>query len=329
MALLYGCGPKADSRIDTPPRDVTVTSRPVKQGKPLILESPTTGGQPVMGIIDARPAALINGKALDWAVLRPILNDAAGAQALQEAILDRQIDEALASRGIVITPDDVAAERKALLESLSADANVSIRLLDELRERQNLGTLRFDDLMRRNAGLRALVRDQVKVNDAAVEAMYDVVHGPKRQARLMTLADLSSAQGAINLVNSGVSFSDVAVEMSTDISAARGGLLEPIARSDPSYPEAIRAALWSLNVGEMSSPILLEKGYAVVLLVKRLAPGTVSQSDARPTMERLVRTSQERLLMDQLARRMLAESSITIFDEQLNEAWSRARKSGK
>jgi len=46
-------------------------------------------------------------------------------------------------------------------------------------------------------------------------------------------------------------------------------------------------------------------------------------------MERLVRTSLERLLMDQQARNMLADTSVTIFDEQLNEAWSRARKSGK
>jgi parvulin-like peptidyl-prolyl isomerase len=330
--LLYGCAPKADSRPDrgpdTPPRDVTVTRQPWKPGKPVVIQS-RPEDQQAMGIIDARPAALINGRALDWSELRSILNEAAGAQALQEAILDRKIDEALASRGILVTDDDIAAERKALLESLNADANVAMRLLDELRDRQNLGKVRFDDLMRRNAGLRALVRHQVKVTPAAVEAMYDIVHGPKRQARLLTTQDLATAQGAINLVNSGVSFADVAVEMSTDYSAARGGLLEPIARSDPSYPEAIRAALWSLNIGEMSSPILLDKGYAVVLLVKRLAPGSVTLEEARPAMERLVRTSQERLLMDQQARNMLADTSVTIFDEQLNEAWSRARKSGK
>jgi len=36
-------------------------------------------------------------------------------------------------------------------------------------------------------------------------------------------ANAEMAQAAINLVTSGVSFSDVAVEMSADSSAARGG----------------------------------------------------------------------------------------------------------
>ena len=121
----------------------------------------------------------------------------------------------------------------------------------------------------------------------------------------------------------GVSFADVAVEMSTDSSAPRGGLLEPISAVDPAYPEALRQVLFNLNIGEMSDPILLDNKYAVIMLVKRIAPDEIKLEDVRPALTRQVRINQERILMDQLARTMMADVSVTIFDDALNEAWSR------
>ena len=74
------------------------------------------------------------------------------------------------------------------------------------------------------------MRDRVQVTDEAVGRLYEIIHGPKRQARLMVLATLRAADAAIQRVRSGEFFGDVAVEISTDSSASRGGLLEPISR---------------------------------------------------------------------------------------------------
>lgn len=286
------------------------------------------GGEPVATFVDARPAAMIDGKSVTWGDLRPILGDLAGAEALREYILDRKLARALDEAKITISDDDVAAERKTLLESLNDDPNTAIRLLDELRSKQNLGKKRFDGLLRRNAGLRALVRKDgaVNITDDALRSMHDMLHGPKRQARIMLLSDLSRAQAAINLVNTGVSFADAAVEMSTDSSAARGGLLEPISQSDPNYPEALRQTLFTLNTGEMSGPVLLGDKYAVVFMVKRTAADGVTLQDARPALERIVRINQERVLMDQLARRLTLDTAVTVFDEELNDSWQRAKR---
>ncbi|MCZ6542944.1 MAG: hypothetical protein O6768_04705, partial [Planctomycetota bacterium] len=38
-------------------------------------------------VIDARPAAMVNGMVVEWGELRPLLNEAAGAEVLQEIIL--------------------------------------------------------------------------------------------------------------------------------------------------------------------------------------------------------------------------------------------------
>ncbi|MCH6551869.1 MAG: hypothetical protein IH804_07640, partial [Planctomycetes bacterium] len=129
----------------------------------------------VATVIDARPAALVDSKAVGWGELRPLLNEAAGAECLQEVILDRVLDTALADAGLMVGPDEVAAEQRQLLETLDRDPDVALRLLDELRARQGLGRTRFAGLLRRNAALRALVRDQVQVTDPAVTLNLDDV----------------------------------------------------------------------------------------------------------------------------------------------------------
>ncbi|MHC4447387.1 MAG: hypothetical protein ACYSXF_06360, partial [Planctomycetota bacterium] len=125
---MYGCTPASDS-VDS-----------------LILGG-ESGPPPVSTVIDARPAALFNGRPISWGELRPILNEAAGAVALEEVILDHLLEDAMTRAGLSIEPDDIAAERRRLLETLHPDPDISIRLLDELRRRQGLGTTRFDAMM--------------------------------------------------------------------------------------------------------------------------------------------------------------------------------------
>ncbi len=272
--------------------------------------------------IDARPAALLNGRVVEWGELRPLLNEAAGGRVLREVVLDRLVARAVADAGIAITARDVAAERALFNTTLSPDPDTAVRLARELRRRQGLGRQRFARLMKRNASLRALVRDQVQVTDETISRMYEIVHGPKRQARLMVLPTLAWAQRAIDRVRSaGESFGDVAVEVSTDSSAPRGGLLEPISRADASYPRAVRDALWSLKSGEISPPILIGDQYAVLALVRHIEGDGTDPAAVRGELARQARLHQERLLMDRLARRLLGGAAVTILDEAIKESW--------
>jgi parvulin-like peptidyl-prolyl isomerase len=318
LMVLYGCASRPDSNLQRANKGRTTNY--VVQA-PLAHKPPE--GEPISTIIDARPAALVNGVAVTWGELRPSLTELAGAEALQELVLDRKIQEALVASRITLESDAPVAERKLLLQSLNEDPNVAIRLAEELRDRQKLGSHRFEALLRRNAGLRALVRHRVSINEDAIQTMHEVVHGPKRQARLIVVPDLKSAEAAENLLKTGVTFADVAVEMSIDSSAPRGGLLEPISRADPAYPESLRQTLFTLNPGELSGPVLVDDRYAIIMLVKRVAGDGVKVDDARPALERLVRINQERILMDQLARRMLSETTVSVFDDALNESWKR------
>lgn len=280
----------------------------------------------VATVIDARPVAIINGRRVDWGEIKHALTEAAGGTVLREYALDKQLDQAIRDEGITIDADTIARERRLMLEMMSDDPNQAIRLLSELRSRQGLGSKRFAALLRRNAALRALVQDRVTITESQIAQMHDVMYGTRRQARLMTLPSLREAREAINRVEDGEFFGDVAVDVSTDASAARGGLLEPITLFDPSYPESLRRALWGLKPGEVSSPIMLEDQYAVIQFLAEFAGEDVAMEDVRDDLVRRVRLNHERALMDQLARHLLVNSSFNILDEALKESWDMRRR---
>jgi hypothetical protein len=272
-------------------------------------------------LIDARPAALVEGSIVNWAEMRPLLNEAAGAAILQEVILDRMLIIELARTGRSVTDRDQQRERDLLYETLSPDPDVAARLAKALQVRQGLGKRRFRRLLHRNASLRALIADDVILSEEAIIQTHMILHGPTRRARLMVLPSLSEAQTAVNRVRDGEFFGDVAVEISTDASASRGGLLAPISRADPTYPEVMRDALWTLVPGETSTPILLSQQYAVLMLVEEIDGDGVTLEDSRVQMQRQVRLMQQRLLMDQKARQLLNEASVTVIDAALKDSW--------
>lgn len=323
-SLLYGCQrfpDSADPFIGTPG-----AQPPADSGR----SGATAPASAITGTwIDTRPAALFAGRVINWGDLRPILNEAAGARALQEVILDMQLRDALAGAGLVVGRGEQAAEQALLLESLSDDPDVATRLLDELRTSRGLGPVRYESLLWRNAAMRALVQRHVQITEDAIARMYQMTYGPRRQARLMTLATLGDAEAALAEVQAGRPFADVAIERSTDSSAARGGLLEPISSADPAYPEALRQALWSLEPGGISAPVLLEDQYALLLMERKIPTDTAAPplEEVRGEIERAVRLQQERLLMDRLARRLVGEVRLTIYDDSLHDSWRRWSRS--
>lgn len=265
-------------------------------------------------------AAMVDGDALASDAVRRAAYEMAGATALREAVLDARLAKRLARDGVRVDRAMIERERAVLLESLSPDGARALELLGEIRTRQGLGPVRFEALLARNAGLRALVARAVEIDEAGVAAIFDMRHGPRRVARVAVLASLADAERLRADAALGRPFADLAFERSLDATAPRGGLLEPVARRDPSYPEALRAAIWSTEVGEIS-PAALDGGrvFVVEVLEERPADGVLPEAD-RAECERLLRLSRERLLMEALARELSSLEGVTIFDRALDGA---------
>lgn len=282
-----------------------------------------------------RPAAIVNGAPISWDDLRAPMVEAAGAAALEEAALDALLSQELASRGVRWSDLDTERERSLLLAQLresaatsarrarESDADFAVRLLDELRAARGLGPTRFEGYLRRNAALRTLVTDSVIITDATLRQAYDLRYGPRVGARILVSPTLERAVEAGQRLDAGEPFPEVAALLSTDESASRGGLLEPINLGDPTYPQALRVALGALREGQWSNPIALEDGFAIVLRERDIPtpPGAPSLASARDSLVDETRARQERILMGEKARELLTGARITIFDAPLQRAW--------
>lgn len=251
--------------------------------------------------------------------------EAAGALVLEEMLVERALRTELARRELVVDEAAIASEEAMAREALSADPTRADQLLQALRASQGLGAVRWRSLLWRNAALRAIARDQSTVGESEIATAHDLRHGPRRAARIIVLPDLGSVQSALDRLKAGEPFSDVASALSTDSSKDRGGLVSPITRLDPTWPATVREALWSVEVGSNSAPVLIEDGYIIVRCEGEIAGDGVSPEAARADNERTARLAVDRVEMDRILREIVRGLDPTIFDRSLEDSWRRTR----
>lgn len=269
-----------------------------------------------------RSLALINGQPVSLEQLAPALLEAAGGVALNEIILDRMLRDEARRRGATLTDGDLERERALFVESLpdtgaapgTTDAE---SLLQEIRRRRGLGPARFAAMIHRSALLRKMVEPEVVVTEEMIALQYNIEHGEQRDGRLITLAALDDAQEALAAIKAGMTFAEAAARFSTDASAERGGLIEPISPVDTAYPDSIRSALASLKPGQISPPVAIDSGYAILLLQRVTPPDGALLEEVRPELARRVRLRQTRLKMSQLADTIARRANVTVLDPSL------------
>jgi len=269
------------------------------------------------------PIAFWRGRAIRLDDLDTALAELSGGIVLREYLLDRRIAELAAERGVAVDAAMLKQEEQRLLETLSEDSDRAAELLDAVRARQGLGPARYEALLRRNAALRALVAGEIAVDEASIERIFDVRHGPRRVARIIAVAELSEASRLAESISAGEDFAELAFAHSTDSSRGVGGLVTPISRLDPSWPNAFREALYDLAPGETSPPVLVDGSWVLVHFVEEMPGDGVELESVRPRLEQLARIQLERVRMDRVARDAAASLDPDIVDPVFRESWKR------
>lgn len=271
--------------------------------------------------------AYVHGQPLRRDTLWPALVEAAGPIVLDEFVLDAAIQRRLQRENVTLTAPDIAAELDLLAAALDNNPDTAARLLAELRQRRGLGDDRFDRLLRRNAGLRALVAEDADLPadqlDAQARRLFVQRHGPTFRVRLLTADTPGDARKLRQRVLNGEAFADVAAEHSTDASAAQGGLLSPINPADPTYPQAVRAVLSRLDPdvdAGLSDVLALDGGYAVLQLLEALPADDVAYESVAEELRLRARRNNERLLMEQLAGALRDEADLLVTDRAMGRA---------
>ena len=277
-----------------------------------------------------RAPATIAGEPVTWAELVPLLAEAAGGTALREIALDRAIDRECARRGLdpdeLAAPAAVARERRLLTQALeqgglTLDEDESARVINELRTRRGLGEARFARTLRRSAILRALVQGELEITDNALRALHDLRHGPRREIRLIVTPSLAQSRAARTRLERGADFSKLALEVSQDPSARTGGVVAPLTRADPSWPAALREAVFQGAIGSLVGPIAVETGYTLAIVDAEDQSAQVRFEAVRPELEALLRLREERRAMDALARQLLGATDVEVLDPALRWSW--------
>lgn len=274
---------------------------------------------------DDTPAALVNGQAVEWPQLRDLLAETAGGAILEELILDKLLSQRLVRERQTVDAAAIESERLLMMEVLDSDPTRAALSLEAVRQRRSLGDRRFQLMLKRNAMLRALVKDDVEINETMIRSQYEQLYGPKYRVRLITSATMNEAATALSRIRAGEPFAEVAALVSTDAaSAQRGGLLDAISPYDASYPMALRQVLADLEEGDLSPIIPLESGFALVQMVQRVPRSNVAYELVKTDMARAARLAQERILMDNLARQLLNSADVAVLDPALNDGWKRS-----
>lgn len=281
--------------------------------------------------LSKRPAATLAGERIEMSELLPVLGEAAGVVAIEEASIDILARRELEVRGLKIGEGDVRAEEQLLMQAMErAGAQVDSERVLLMRAARGLGPVRYKALLERNAMLRALVRAECEPTAEQVSQGLLVRYGDRYIVRII-VAPTQLEAGAIRervlavpIEQRAMVFAGEAFTRSIDPSKDRGGLLEPISPADASYAAAVRSALAGVGVNEVSSILALDNGFAILLGVEKIA-GEPAPADGEARVRAELRSRLERVAMDQLARRMLAGSAPTVFDPSINWVWSRRR----
>lgn len=278
------------------------------------------------------PAAIAGGVAISRDSIFARLAETSGGAVLEEMILDQRLHEEARRRGMTITSADLAREQRALVDAIRRASNLGDREAEEalvgVRRRRGLGPIRFEALLRRNAILRRLASESVRVSEDDVRLAHRIRYGERYMLSLIVTGDERSASSARRLLMEGQPVAGVAGEFSIDPSAASGGRVGPISPFDPSLPEALTAALRTLGPGRFSSVIAIENGYAIVRIDEVLASRDVGLESVRDELTSEIRRVRERAEMDRVARNLLDLSQITVFDSSLRWSWESGGGSG-
>jgi hypothetical protein len=308
------------------------------------------------GQANTAPPALVQGAPVAAADLLPRLEEAGGSVVLEEMTLSRLLDKAISDSGITVPQHDIDAEQELFIQTLAEEAKLTPEqaqtMLADIRKSRGLGPVRFNDLLARNAKLRALVRPDVEVSAEEVDQSLAAEFGPKARIRIITApTERRAAEIKAEIVKDctpvlphdadrptdplltstefapadapavSLRFAQAALEHSTDPSAPRGGLIAAISPADPGLPSSARRALSQMKPGELSGILTTDRG-AMLLLYESLSntEGTPTPQD-RARAEARVRFRKERIAMDRLARQLLGTANVSPIDASLRWSW--------
>ncbi len=231
--------------------------------------------------------------------------------------------------GTKITVDDFKAysrdsvpkgldDRKAILTKI-----IQNRLLSFVAIHRGLGgspEVKNRDLAFETSYLPGMLREEiakgVTVKDEDIPK-YMVTSVPVLELSQISTSTLEEAETAVQEVNKGKSFEDVASKMSNGATAKGGGFLGAVSMDTDIYSPGVKAVLNKLKPGETSQIIKTEMGYAIFKLKSRKEPAEI-EKNSRESARQVIKEQKVEAEMAKLKEKLASEAKIELNQKLLD-----------
>jgi parvulin-like peptidyl-prolyl isomerase len=336
VLLVAGCG--SDGERTDGPRDVQPLA---KAGSPA--ETGASNTAPIEAIDEADPviAHIDKINITRSQIVKPLIEGYGLNVLLNTATLEMAKQQA-AKLGLVVTPDDIAAEHDATLAKMFLEAKKEdyAQLLDQFLMQQHVSRPEFDIILETNAYLRKIAQPLVEasINDEKLQEAFKVLYGETVQIRHIQCSNPQEIAVAKRMLAAGEPFDEVARKVSRNqTTGPMGGELPPFSRNAAGYPQVFKDVAFSLKPGEVSDTVQAGDAYHLILLEKRIEPKAVKFEDVKESLrhdlaDRLTQVQVKNLrvqLLDQITVSMKVEDPMLAKQYELKKSQTDAALHGK
>lgn len=291
-------------------------------------------GGPSVAPVSGQPIASVDDRPLARADFLELLLRSHGPALLEQLIVLRVAEQIAAERGLEVTQADIDAEYdrglRRLTDPLSAitgqayDRLAAEEILARLLDDRQVSRGEYLLAIRRNAFLRRLALDELRINEADLRDEYNRVFGERVEVRHIQLSSPVEVERVREALRAGEDFGELARRLSLNSAGAmKQGLLEPFSRQDESVPEPFREAAFRVAPGEISPSFRIGSWYHLLRVERRIPAESPPWEIVRDSLERRL---QERLVEPKLAQlheRLFREARVRIDDPVLREAFEK------
>jgi foldase protein PrsA len=234
-----------------------------------------------------------------------------GRAALQVLMVDTVVSDAAAKAGVGVSDEELAARfrraeeqeggREALRRQLAAQGATLAQFREDLRRE-----LLIEKLLE--------AQGKVKVTEEDIQEAYRRRYGERLELAMVLVETEAEAKEIERLLAAGADIGRLARERSRDsVSRAASGRLGLVARGD--LLAELEEAVFALQPGQTSQPLLTKYGYHIFKVLEREAPQAVPLEQVRGQLAEALR--QEKLASE---RALLVAELLRQADVKVNDA---------
>lgn len=289
---------------------------------------------------DGDAIAVVNGRPITKQRVVEMLLDAHGLPILQQLIVLELAKSESRRLRLEVTAADVQREFERAMQNIAPDVDATGNILTDVERRQALEMLlqqkgitlaEFMLGMERNAHLRKIVERDFEITEGTLREEFSRLYGEKIECRHIQIdaRNIAALQEALNLLDDGTDFAEVArrVSQNTD-TAPNGGLLPPFSFSDSQYAPALREAAFALQPGQVSKPIKIGMWWQILRVEQRLPPDEARFEEVRAEVEATLRARGVPQEMNRRITELFRKAEIRILDRELKRKFEHLLREG-